>query len=52
MPENLMKCVADMIAKGHSQESAYAICSASTGWIKRKGGGWKNKKTKKVYKGK
>jgi hypothetical protein len=33
--------------KGYTKSQAYAICSASTGWVKGKGGKWVKRKTKK-----
>jgi len=44
-PDILDRCVKDLKAKGHSESSAYAICVESTGWKKKKGGGWTKKKT-------
>jgi hypothetical protein len=52
MPAKLKRCVSKVQAKGHSKSSAHAICSKSTGWVKAKGGGWKNKKLGTKYKGK
>jgi len=49
MPKQLEKCVQDLIDKGKSRDEAYAICTSSTGWVRKKGGGWKNKKTGKSY---
>jgi len=44
-PPQLDRCVEQVMAKGYSKDSAYAICVESTGWKKRKGGGWTKKKT-------
>jgi hypothetical protein len=53
MPKKLMDCVRELMKKGHDQSSAYAICEESTGWKRKKGGGgWRNDKTGKGYKGK
>jgi len=45
MPEKLDRCVKKLQKKGYSKNSAYAICSTSTGYKRAKGGKWK--KTKK-----
>ena len=52
MPRKMMSCVRKVQAQGKSKSSAYGICSKSTGWVKKSGGGWRNKKTGKIYKGK
>jgi len=39
-PKPLERCVRKVRQKGHSKSSAYAICVKSTGWKKKKGGGW------------
>jgi hypothetical protein len=52
MPKKMMSCVKKVQRSGKSKSSAYGICSSSTGWTKKKGGGWKNKKTGASYKGK
>ena len=49
MPKELEKCVSDLKAKGKSESEAYAICGKSTGWVRKEGGGWKNKKTGEIY---
>ena len=49
MPKQLEKCVQDLIASGKDKGEAYAICGKSTGWVRKKGGGWKNIKTGEVY---
>lgn len=47
MPGKLDRCVEKVRAKG-GVKNPYAICVASTGIKKRKGGGWtKGKSTKK-----
>ena len=48
MPAKLVKCVQKVKKSGKPESQAYAICSKSTGWKRRKGGGWK--KGNKVYK--
>lgn len=48
MPQKLMDC----IAKVKGVKNKYAVCANSTGWIRKTGGGWRNKKTGKTYKGK
>jgi len=40
MPAKLDRCVGYLKKSGKSESSAYAICSASTGIKKKKGGGW------------
>jgi hypothetical protein len=49
MPKELEKCVSDVKASGKSDSEAYGICAKSTGWVRKKGGGWKNKKTGETY---
>ena len=49
MPKALKSCVDDLLGQGKSKDSAYAICSKSTHWKRKKGGGWKNDKTGEVY---
>ncbi len=49
MPKQLEKCVQDLISKGKKESEAYALCAHSTGWVRKKGGGWRNEKTGKVY---
>ena len=44
MPKKLDSCVRKVMAKGKSKSSAYAICSVSTGWKRKKGGGWKKRR--------
>lgn len=46
MPEVLERCVEKLKADGHTEPSAYAICSESTGWKAAKGGGWRKEKPK------
>jgi len=43
MPKVLDDCVKKLKAKGHSQSSAFAICSKQTGFVKAKGGKWVRK---------
>ena len=52
MPKKITSCVSKLQRSGKSKSSAYAICSKSTGWVRKSGGGWRNKKTGKIYKGK
>lgn len=40
MPKKLDKCIKKVKDEGKSEDSAYAICSSSTGIKKKKGGGW------------
>jgi hypothetical protein len=49
MPKKLEDCVSDLKAQGKSESEAYAICGKSTGWVRKKGGGWKNTKTGEIY---
>lgn len=46
MPKELDRCVQALISQGHSEQEAYAMCAKSTGWVRKKGGGWRNKKEK------
>jgi hypothetical protein len=46
MPKILEDCVKDLMKKGYDEQSAYAICAKSTGWVKGKGGKWVSKKKK------
>lgn len=47
MPKRIEKCV-EKVKRKKGVKSAWAICSASTGIKKKKGGGWtKGKPTKK-----
>ena len=45
MPKELERCVKDVESQGKDKSSAYGICAKSTGWVRKKGGGWTNKKT-------
>jgi hypothetical protein len=45
MPRTLERCVKKLQKKGYSKNSAYAICSTSTGYKRAKDGKWR--KTKK-----
>lgn len=40
MPKKLERCIDKVKDQGKSEDSAYAICSDSTGIKKKKGGGW------------
>jgi len=47
MPRILERCVKKVRAKNRKKKkkvNPYAICSASTGYVRKKGGGWKKKK--------
>ena len=46
MPKKLEDCVKSVKAKG-GKTNAWAVCSASTGIKKKKGGGWTKEKTMK-----
>jgi hypothetical protein len=48
MPEVLKRCVSKVKAQGKDEQSAYAICSTSTGWKKAGKHSWR--KGKKMYK--
>lgn len=50
MPAKLDRCVRKQTRKGVSKSRAYGRCVKSTGWARKKGGGWKNKKTGKTWK--
>ena len=52
MPKILENCIKSLMVKGHSKDSAYAICVKSTGWQKKKGGGWIKKAAKRLRKAK
>ena len=44
MPKKLERCVKKVKKQGKEESDAYAICSASTGIKRKKGGGWKKVK--------
>lgn len=44
MPTKLDRCVKQVMSKGNTKSSAYAICSKSTGYVRNKKGGWTKKK--------
>jgi len=46
MPKVLKRCVRK-VGKKKGVKSAYAICSKSTGYKRKKGGGWTKRKRKK-----
>ena len=50
MPAAYDRCVKSLMKDGKTSEQAHAICSWRTGWVKAKGGGWRNKKTNETYK--
>lgn len=43
MPKVLERCVRK-VKKKKGVRSAWAICSKSTGYVKKKGGGWEKKR--------
>lgn len=43
MPKKLERCVRRVRKKGKSKKSAWGICSKSTGYKRKKGGGWKKR---------
>lgn len=47
MPEKLDRCVRKLKRKGYDEQSAYALCSKSTGWKRGKGGKWVKRKERK-----
>ena len=49
MPAILDRCVKDLMAQGKSESRAHGICVASTGWKRKKGGGWTKKKKGAIY---
>jgi len=49
MPAILDSCVKKVMAQGKSESRAYGICVASTGWKRKKGGGWTKKKKGAIY---
>lgn len=48
MPQKYERCVRKVKAqnrkKGTKKVNPYAVCSASTGYVRKKGGGWRKKK--------
>lgn len=46
MPDVLDRCVTKVMSQGKSKSRAYGICVASTGWKRKKGGGWTKSKKK------
>lgn len=46
MPKKLDRCVKKVKKQGKDESSAYAICSASTGYKRKKSGGWRKGKKK------
>ena len=44
MPPKLDRCVRRVRRQGKSKQSAYAVCSTATGYVRKKGGGWTKKK--------
>ena len=49
MPAVYDRCVKGLIKDGKSEQEAHAICSWRTGWVKAKGGAWRNKKNGDTY---
>ena len=47
MPAKLERCVKKVKAKSGKKVNAWAVCSASTGIKKKKGGGWTKGKSKR-----
>ena len=50
MSTKLDRCVKKVKAKnrkGKKKVNPWAVCSASTGYVKKKGNGWKKKRKKK-----
>lgn len=45
MPRKLDRCVKKVMEDGYKKSSAYKICGKSTGYKKKKGGGWTKKKS-------
>lgn len=43
MPRKLDRCVSKVMGTGKTKSSAYAICTKSTGYVRKKGGGWKKR---------
>lgn len=43
MPKKLDRCVRK-VKKNSPGVNAWAVCSKSTGYVKKKGGGWKKRK--------
>jgi len=46
MPKKLERCV-KRVSKKKGTKSAWAICVKSTGWKRKKGGGWTKRKKKR-----
>jgi len=44
MPKKLDRCVRKVRKQGKSKSAAYGICSKSTGYKRKKGGGWSKRK--------
>jgi hypothetical protein len=49
MPKKLERCVQHVMDTGKTKDQAYGACAKSTGWKRKKGGGWRNDKTGEVY---
>jgi len=49
MPAVLDSCIKKVMAQGKSESRAYGICVASTGWKKKTGGGWTQRKKGAIY---
>lgn len=48
MPAKLDRCIKKVKKQGKDESSAYAICSSSTGYKRKKDGGWKKVKKESV----
>ncbi|MDY6957574.1 MAG: hypothetical protein SVK08_00320 [Halobacteriota archaeon] len=47
MPAKLDRCLLKVMKTGkYTKDQAYAICVKSTGWKRKKGGGWTNRRPK------
>jgi len=49
MPRKLERCVKKVRAKS-KKVNPYTVCAKSTGWVRAKGGRWRNKKTGETWK--
>ena len=50
MPKKLERCV-EKVKRNSPNANPYAVCAESTGWVRKKGGGWVNKRTGKKFNG-
>lgn len=51
MPQAWDKMRKKKMREGHSEDSAAALASAITGWVRKKGGGWRQKSDRARYQG-